>query len=265
MNIHASDARLRKSYEVAFAHGATKTACRPDEERLYGTLRLMTLAILRLPDLAMIAQLMHIDNEDRVVLRVACDVAGGALRLAHRALETHGRDVGYEIDAWIDDTLLTAAVELAREHDEVPVVIEQVRLATLALTQAAAATGEDRMLVPDGLAKSLRHLLVVYVIAERLDGARATHPARRRTMNSNPAALIACESPLDPILEQLAAVLDEHSSNFAGPVAEALERLRSTAADTSVTISAAILETLGPIPPRRRWALVVRRHHGHAG
>jgi hypothetical protein len=100
---HASDARLRKSYEVALAHGATNTACRPDEERLYGTVRLMTLAILRLPDLAMIAQLMHMNDEDRVVMRVACDVAGGALRLAHRALETHGRDVGYEIGAWIDD------------------------------------------------------------------------------------------------------------------------------------------------------------------
>ena len=77
-------------------------------------------------------------------------------------------------------------------------------------------------------------------------------------MTSNPAALIACESVLDPILEQLATVLDEHASNFAGPVAEALGRLQSTAADTSVTISAAILETLGPVPPRRRWALVER-------
>ena len=170
---HASDARLRKSYEVAPAHGATNTACRPDEERLYGTLRLITTAIRRLPDLAIIAQLMHIDHEDRVVLRVACDVASGALRLAHRALPTHGRDVGYQIGAWIDDALWTAAVELAREHDEVPVVIEQVRLATLALTQAAAAVLEDRMLVPDRLATSLRHLLVVYVIAERLDGAAA--------------------------------------------------------------------------------------------
>ena len=171
---HASDAQLRKSYEVALAHGATNTACRPGEERLYGTLRLVTLAILRLPDLAMIAQLMHMDNEDRVVLHAGCDVAGGALRLAHRALETHGRDVGYEIGAWLDDTVLTAAVELAREHDEVPVVIEQVRLATLALTQAAAAVGEDRMLVPDRFATSLRHLLVIYVIAERLGGATAT-------------------------------------------------------------------------------------------
>jgi len=84
-------------------------------------------------------------------------------------------------------------------------------------------------------------------------------------MNANPTALIACESVLDPILEQLATVLDEHAPKFAGPVAEALERLRSTAADTSVTISAAILETLGPIAPRRRWALVGRADLVDAG
>ena len=77
-------------------------------------------------------------------------------------------------------------------------------------------------------------------------------------MTSNPAALIACESVLDPILQQLTTVLDEHSASFAGPVAEALDRLQSTAADTSMAISAAILETLGPVPPRRRWALVGR-------
>jgi hypothetical protein len=168
----ASDARLRKSYEVALAHGASDTGCGPDEERLSGTLRLMTLAIQRLPDLAMIAQLLHMDNEDRVVLRAARDVTGGALRLAHRALETHGRDVGYEIGAWIDDALFIAAVELADEpDDEVPVVIKQVRLATLGLTQAAAAIAEDRMLVPHRLAHSLGYLLMIYVIAERLDMA----------------------------------------------------------------------------------------------
>ena len=82
-------------------------------------------------------------------------------------------------------------------------------------------------------------------------------------MTSNPAALIACESVLDPILEQLTTVLDDHSANFAGPVAEALDRLQSTAADTSMTISAAILETLGPVPPRRRWALVERAELGY--
>jgi class 3 adenylate cyclase len=74
-------------------------------------------------------------------------------------------------------------------------------------------------------------------------------------MTATPAALIACESALDPILEQLTMVLDKHSGDFAGPVAEAMERLRSTAADTSIAISAALLEALGPVPPRRRWAL----------
>ena len=52
-------------------------------------------------------------------------------------------------------------------------------------------------------------------------------------MTPDATALIACESVLDPILQQLTAVLDEHSANFADPVAEALERLRSTAVDTS--------------------------------
>jgi hypothetical protein len=156
---------------VALAHGGTNTACPADEERLFGTLRLTTLAMVRLPDLAMIAQVLHTGgDEDDFVPRVACGVAGSALRLAHRALETHGRDLGYEIAVWTDDARLTAAVELAREHDdEPPLVIEQLRLATLALTQATAAISEDRMLVPDLLALTLAHLLVVYLIAERLD------------------------------------------------------------------------------------------------
>ena len=51
----ASDAQLRKTYGIALARGATNTGCRPEEERLYGTLRLLTLATVRLPDLAMIA------------------------------------------------------------------------------------------------------------------------------------------------------------------------------------------------------------------
>ena len=80
-------------------------------------------------------------------------------------------------------------------------------------------------------------------------------------MTSNPAALIACESVLDPILEQLTTVLEEPlGEHFEGPVAEALGRLRLTAADTSVATSAAILETLGPVPPPRRWALVGLAH-----
>jgi hypothetical protein len=77
-------------------------------------------------------------------------------------------------------------------------------------------------------------------------------------MTDNPAALIACESVLDPLLEQLTVLLVQHSANLPAPVAEAIERLQAATADTSVAISAAILETLGPIPPQQRWALVGR-------
>ena len=45
--------------------------------------------------------------------------------------------------------------------------------------QAAAATGEDRMLGPDRLARSLGHLFVVYVIADRMDGVRAARSRQR--------------------------------------------------------------------------------------
>ena len=63
----------------------------------------------------------------------------------------------------------------------------------------------------------------------RAAGRCETTRCRQGHGQLNPAALIACESVLDPILEQLTTVLEEHSANFAGAVAEALERLRSTA------------------------------------
>ena len=88
-------------------------------------------------------------------------------------------------------------------------------------------------------------------------------PGKDANDELEPRRLIACESVLDPILEQLTAVLDEHSANFAGPVAEALERLRSTAADTSLTISAATSRRSGQYHPSTA-GLVVHRRHGHA-
>jgi hypothetical protein len=52
----------------------------------------------------------------------------------------------------------------SREHDE-PVLIDEMRQATLALTHAIAATSEDRMLVPEALSQSIRHLFVFYLVA----------------------------------------------------------------------------------------------------
>jgi hypothetical protein len=41
--------------------------------------------------------------------------AAGGLRLAHRALETHARDVGYQVDAWVDRALEHAGALLSSE------------------------------------------------------------------------------------------------------------------------------------------------------
>ena len=52
---HATERELRNAYAAAVSHGARNTRCAADEERAYGTLRLLTLATLRLPDLFLYA------------------------------------------------------------------------------------------------------------------------------------------------------------------------------------------------------------------
>ena len=172
----AGDAKLRRAYAAAVSRGANNTLCTAEQERAYGTLRLLTLASLRLPDLVLYSHLLEgladdpeVDRVPPVIVDAVRVVAAGGLRLAHRALETHGRDVGYETGAWIDGALEQAAVELARnaveDEREVSVVLDQSRLAAIALARATASTAGDRMRVPEEIAHGLAHLLAVYLIA----------------------------------------------------------------------------------------------------
>jgi hypothetical protein len=176
----AGGVEAARAYERAIRHGWHNTGCSAEEEAGYGTLRLLTLAFLRLPDLALHAQLLHAlgeheepDEDGAVVplaiVRAVADLAAGAMRLAHRALETHAASVGYEIDAWLARIVERAGEVLgavAAERDAVPVMVEQARRATLALTRATAGTARDRMLVPEQVAAGQAHLLVVYLIAD---------------------------------------------------------------------------------------------------
>ena len=173
----ADDAKVRRAYAAAIARGANNTLCTAEQEREYGTLRLLTLASLRLPDLVLYSHLLEgfaddpeVERVPPVVVNAVRTVAAGALRLAHRALETHGRDVGYETSAWIDSALDQAGVELSRnageiEEQEVSVVLDQSRLAAICLARATASTAGDRMRVPEEIANGLAHLLAVYLIA----------------------------------------------------------------------------------------------------
>ena len=172
----ADEARLRRAYAAGVAHGAASTQCTAEEERTYSPLRLLTLAMLHLPDLALCAYLLDVLNEDDEVDRVRAVVveevaatAAGALRLTHRALETHARNVGYETGVWLERVLDYASASLWCLADrEAPVLLERARGAAVALTAATAATADDGMRVPEELAHGLSDLLVVYLIARTL-------------------------------------------------------------------------------------------------
>ena len=172
----ADEARLRRAYAAGVAHGAASTQCTAEEERTHSPLRLLTLATLHLPDLALYAYLLDVIDEDAEVDRLR-DVlieemgatAAGALRLAHRALETHARNVGYQTGVWLDRVLDHATASLWRQTDrDAPVLLEHARGAAVALTTATDATADDRMRVPEELAHGLSDLLVVYLIARTL-------------------------------------------------------------------------------------------------
>ena len=173
----AGDAEVRRAFGAAVARGANNTRCTAEQERAYGTLRLLTLASLRLPDLFLYSYLLEgfaddpeVERVPPVVVGAVRGVAAGAVRLAHRALETHGRDIGYETAAWIDAAVEEAGVELARNTGEInaregSVVLDQSRLAAICLARATASTAGDRMRVPEEIAHGLSHLLAVYLIA----------------------------------------------------------------------------------------------------
>ena len=106
---------MRRLYGGAVARGANNTGCGAEEERCYGPARLVALTLMRVSDLALSAHLLDMvdeDEEDALIAHATANVSSGALRLAHRALEVHGREVGYETGAWLERALFYAADEL---------------------------------------------------------------------------------------------------------------------------------------------------------
>ncbi|HEY2595276.1 MAG TPA: hypothetical protein VGK33_15395 [Chloroflexota bacterium] len=171
------DVELRRMYVSAVARGGSNTGCTAEEERVYGLARLVTLALIRASDLVLSAHLLDMvdeDGQDPLVARAASDVSAGALRLAHRALEIHSRDVGYDTEVWIERALLHTAAELdwraTGEHEGVPVALDEARSATMAIARASEASVSDRMLVPEQLAEALGHLLAIYALAKAAGG-----------------------------------------------------------------------------------------------
>ncbi len=165
-------------YGRAVAFGVASTQCSFEQERRYGALRLLTLAMLRLPDVALYGELLHsYAGELRACCLVAQTLIGtasGAMRLARRALEMHALEFGYRADAWVARAVGGTADELSGsvvDEEGLPVALDQARRATLALTRATASTANDPMLVPGQIADALGHLLVIYLIAVEVASA----------------------------------------------------------------------------------------------
>jgi hypothetical protein len=141
-------------------------------------LRLLTLATLRLPDVALYGELLHSYGGERraccLVAQTLIGASSGAMRLAHRALEMHALEVGYRIELWVARAVEGTGDELSgsvADDESLPVALEQARLATLALTRATASTANEPMLVPDQIADALAHLLVIYLLAMEVASA----------------------------------------------------------------------------------------------
>jgi hypothetical protein len=129
--------------------------------------------MLRLPDLYLYAHLLQaldeeppVDPVPPIVTSRLGEIAAGALRLAHRALETHAHELGYQSGAWIERALERARTELCRDPELV--LVDHARRCAIALTRAIAAAASEPMLVPGELADASARLLVLYLIATTL-------------------------------------------------------------------------------------------------
>jgi hypothetical protein len=176
----ADTEELRCAYWCAVADGAQNTHCCADCERTYGALRLLTLAMLRLPDLSVQSHLLDAGDGDGdalldIILDAVSDTSAGALRLAHRALETHADALGYDAFAWVEHAVqrtgtILRELELTLIEGTAAGARAQARHGAVALTRAAAATEADEMAVPDEIATALAHLLALFMIAGEATG-----------------------------------------------------------------------------------------------
>jgi hypothetical protein len=167
------------AYWAAIAEGRGNTRCDAVSERAYGPLRLLALAGLRTPELALHAQLLDVGQRrelDSLVLDAGCLTTAGTVRLLHRALEAHAAALGYAHLAWISHALARArraldGLALASIDGNATAIHGQLLRGASALARALAATAEDPMRVPDEIASALAHLLTVYLVASEADAA----------------------------------------------------------------------------------------------
>lgn len=162
-------------HRAAVSHGAHDTGATRQVEQQATPTQLLSLALKRLPDLALstfVVQALGCHEPDRQLPHIASQMrvqAAGAIRLCQRALEVHGRNVGYELETWSAHTLETASGLLQHIHqhagEDQLTALGQLREATGAIARATAACENDRMAVPEHLSEAGGRLLLLFMLA----------------------------------------------------------------------------------------------------
>jgi hypothetical protein len=172
------------AYLAALAAGREDIGLSRASELQLGPLGLLVLALVRMPDLFVYCHLLEASDLDPpcerlppVALVRVWILAGAALRLAYRALESHAQTAGersceVETTIRLTDAYTQAAGLLedsAAMPDGSPLLLEQAHHALWALGDAAAATGErNPRVLCERLSDAIARLLVVFTVASEL-------------------------------------------------------------------------------------------------
>jgi hypothetical protein len=134
-----------------------------DEERHASPLELLVATLPTLCDLGALAVLVDIDllAVSDWELRVDRECAA-VLRLAHCALEAHGRDHGYDTHHWHHNALARAQVLLGGPASEPPELGDLVAQTAHSVAAALRAVPTDRLGVPEPLTDTLGTLIALY-------------------------------------------------------------------------------------------------------
>ena len=172
-DVDGSTDTLERLYDEAVCVGGSLSTRRAHEERLYSAIELLAHITTHTPCLTLLV-LELADARGAAAPCLARETRRHAaliIRLAHRALEVHARDVGYEPDAWRKRAVLEADAALTATSvedldNEFGLATAAVVDATFSLAAAIAAVSRDRMAVPEHLASALAGWLLCYAQAD---------------------------------------------------------------------------------------------------
>jgi hypothetical protein len=145
-DVNGSIDALERTYAEAVCVGGLLSARRAHEERLHSAIELLAHITTHTPHLTLLVFELA-DSRGAATACLTRDArrhAALVIRLAHRALDLHSRDLGYQPDAWRERAVLEAdaaltAVLVEDRDPELGLATAAVIDATIALAAAIAA------------------------------------------------------------------------------------------------------------------------------